>query len=145
MLENTAYTLNATMFKLLTHSRDLQKVKNELATVIFNKNRVSSYLEVENLLYFNVCIQEILRLHSDVLFRMSCVFFEVNIVYNNKHRDTTYVISSDTFTSMSTYITHINSDVFDNFYEYHSQRWINNLKLSQFFITFSRELRNCIE
>ncbi len=145
MLENTAYTLNATMFKLLAHSGDLQKVKNELATVIFNKNRVSSYSEVENLLYFNVCIQEILRLHSDVLFRMSCVFFEVNIVYNDKRCDTTYVISSDTFTSMSTYITHINSDVFENFYEYRSQRWINNLKLSRFFIAFSRELRNCIE
>jgi len=122
MLENTAYTLSATMFELLAHPRDLQKVKNELVTVIFDKNRVSSYSEVENLSYFNVCIQEILRLHSDVLSRMPRVSLEVNIVYNDKRRGTTYVISSDTFTSMSTYITHINSDVFENFYEYRSQR-----------------------
>lgn len=145
MLENTAYTLSATMFKLLAHSRDLQKVKNELAIIILDKNRVSSYSEVENLFYFNVCIQEILRLYSDVLSRMSCVSLKVNIMYNDKRRDTTYVILSDTFTSMSTYITHINSDVFENLYKYRSQRWINNFKLSQFFIAFSRELRNCIE
>lgn len=122
MLENTAYTLSATMFELLAHPRDLQKVKNELATVIFDKNRVSSYSEVESLSYFNVCIQEILRLHSDVLSRMPRVSLEVNIVYNDKRRGTTYVISSDTFTSMSTHITHINSDVFENSYEYRSQR-----------------------
>ncbi len=122
MLENTAYTLSATMFELLAHSRDLQKVKNELATVILDKNRVLSYSEVENLLYFNACIQEILRLHSDVLSCMPRVSLEVNIVYNDKRRDTTYVISSDTFTSMSMYIIHINSDVFENLYEYHSQR-----------------------
>lgn len=122
MLENTAYTLSVTMFKLLAHSRDLQKVKNELVTVILDKNRVSSYSEVENLPYFNACIQEILRLHSDVLSRMPRVSLEVNIVYNDKHRDMTYVISPDTFTSMSMYIIHINSDVFENFYEYRSQR-----------------------
>ncbi len=145
MLENTAYTLSATMFELLAHSRDLQKVKNELATVILDKNRVSSYSEVENLSYFNACIQEILRLHSDVLSRMPRVSFEVNIVYNDKRHGTTYVISPGTFTSMSTYITHINSDVFENLYEYRSQRWIDNLKLSRFFIAFSRESRNCVE
>ena len=122
MLENTAYTLSATMFELLAHPRDLQKVKNELATVIPDKDRVSSYSEVENLSYFNACIQEVLRLHPDVLSRMPRVSSEVNIVYNDKRRGTTYVIPSGTFTSMSTYITHINPDVFENSYEYRSQR-----------------------
>ena len=64
MLENTAYTLSATMFELLAHSQDLQKVKDELATAIPDKDRNPSYSEVENLSYFNACIQEVLRLHS---------------------------------------------------------------------------------
>ena len=144
MLENTAYTLSATMFELLAHPRDLQKVKNELATVIPDKNRVSSYSEVENLPYFNACIQEVLRLHPGVLSRMPRVSPEVDIVYNDKRRGTTYVIPPGTSTSMSTYITHTNPDVFEDPYEYRPQRWIDNPKLSRSFIAFSRGSRNCV-
>ncbi len=145
MLKNTAYMLSATMFELFAHSQDFQKVKNEFIIIILDKNRVSSYLKVKNLFYFNIYIQEILYLHLNILSCMSYIFFEVNIMYHNKRCNTTYMISSDTFTSMSMYIIHINFDIFKNFYKYYSHRWINNLKLSQFFIAFSQELRNCIK
>jgi len=144
ILENTAYTLSATMFELLAHPRDLQKVKNELATAIPDKDRVPSYSEVENLPYFNACIQEVLRLHPGVLSRMPRVSPEVDIVYNDKRRGTTYVIPPGTSTSMSTYITHTNPDVFEDPYEYRPQRWIDNPKLSRSFIAFSRGSRNCV-
>ena len=144
MLENTAYTLSATIFELLAHPQDLQKVKDELATAIPDKNRVPSYSEVENLPHFNACIQEILRLHPGVLSRMPRVSPEVDIVYNDTRSGTTYVIPPGTSTSMSTYITHTNPDVFEDPYEYRPQRWIDNPKLSRSFIAFSRGSRNCV-
>lgn len=132
------------MFELLAHPQELQKVKDELAAALPDKNRVPSYSEVENLPYFTASIQEILRLHPGVLSRMPRISPEVDIVYHDKRRDRTYVIPPGTSTSMSTLITHTNPDVFEDPYEFRPQRWIDNPKLSRSFIAFSRGSRVCV-
>ena len=144
ILVGVAYTLSSTVFELLAHPSELQKVKDELAVAVPDKNRVPSYSEVENLPYFNACIQETLRLHPGVLSRMPRISPEVGIVYRDQRRGKTYKIPAGTTTSMSTYITHTNPDVFEDPYSYTPQRWIDNPKLSRSFIAFSRGSRNCV-
>ena len=144
MFERTAYTLSATLFELLAHPKELQKVKDELAAAIPNKDRVPSYSEVETLPYFNAIIQESLRLHPGVMSRMARVSPEVDIVYNDKRRGRTYVIPPGTWTSMSTLITHTDPEVFEHPYDFLPQRWIDNPKLSRSFIAFARGSRNCV-
>ena len=144
MFEDLAYTLTATLFELLAHPEDFQKVKDELAAAIPDKNRVPSYSEVETLHYFNAAIQESLRLHPGVTSRMPRVSPEVDIVYHDKGRSRTYVIPPGTPTSMSTFITHTDPDVFEDPYEFRPQRWIDNPKLGRTFIAFSRGSRNCV-
>ena len=142
--ENIAYTLSATMFELLAHPQELRKVKDELAAAIPDKTRVPSYSEVENLPYFNASIQEILRLHPGVLSRMPRISPEVDVKYYDKRRNRIYRIPPGTSTSMSTLITHMNPEVFEEPYEFRPQRWIDNPKLSRSFIAFSRGSRGCV-
>lgn len=144
MRESQAYTLSATLFELLAHPEEYKKVKIELASALPNKDEVPSYSDVENLPYFNAAIQESLRLHPGVMSRMARISPEVDIVYYDMRRGITYVLPPGTWTSMSTFITHTDSDVFEDPYEFCPQRWIDNPKLSRSFIAFSRGSRNCI-
>lgn len=144
MFENIAYTLSATLFELLAHPEELQKVKAELAAALPDKNRVPSYSEVEALPYLNAIIQESLRLHPGVMSRMARISPEVDIVYHDKRRGKIYVLPPGTWTSMSTFITQTDSEVFEDPYEFRPQRWIDNPKLSRSFIAFSRGSRNCV-
>ena len=144
-LDHTAYTLSSTMFELLAHPDELQKVKDELAAAVPDKNHIPSFSEVENLPHFNACIQEILRLHPGVLSRMPRLSPEVEIVYNDQRRGRTYKIPPGTTTSMSTYIMHTNPDVFEDPLSFRPQRWLDNSKqLNRAFIAFSRGSRNCV-
>ncbi|KAL8841191.1 MAG: hypothetical protein Q9170_001045 [Blastenia crenularia] len=140
----TAYTLSATLFELLAHPEDLQRVKTELAAAIPDKNKVPSYSDVENLPYFNAAIQEGLRLHPGVMSRMPRISPEVEIQYHDKRRDRSYALPPGTLTSMSTFITHTDPGVFADPYDFQPQRWIDDPKLSRSFIAFSRGSRNCV-
>ena len=138
MFESIAYTLSATLLELLAHPEEFQRVKDELAAALPDKNMVPSYSDVETLPYFNAVIQESLRLHPGVMSRMVRISPEVEIVYHDKRRDRTYMIPPGTWTSMSTFITHTDPDVFEDPYEFRPQRWIDNPKLSRSFIAVAR-------
>ncbi|KAI2618667.1 cytochrome P450 [Hypomontagnella submonticulosa] len=140
----TAYTLSATLFELLAHPEEFEKVKKEISTAVPDKNTVPSYSDVEHLPYFNAVIQEGLRLHPGVMSRMARISPDVDIVYNDKRRDKTYVLPPGTWTSMSTLITHTDPEVFENPYEFRPQRWIDDPKLTRSFIAFARGSRNCV-
>ena len=136
--------MTASLFELLSHPVDLQKVKAELRAAIPDRNRIPSYSEVENLPYFNAAIQEILRLHPGVLSRMPRISPDEDTVYHNKRPDKTYVIPHGAVYSMSTFIAHTDPEVFEEPYKFRPQRWIDNPKLSRAFIAFSRGSRNCV-
>lgn len=76
--------------------------------------------------------------------RMARYSPETDVVYSDTRRDKKYVIPRGTTTSMSTFITHTDPDVFEDPYEFHPQRWIDDLKLNRSFIAFSRGSRNCV-
>ncbi|KAL8888077.1 MAG: hypothetical protein Q9192_006232, partial [Flavoplaca navasiana] len=140
----TAYTLTAILFELLSHPDELEKVKRELAAAVPNKNKLPSYSEIEALPYFNAVLQEGLRLHPGVMSRMPRISPDLSIVYNDKRCGKTYVLPPGTLTSMSTFITHTNPDVFEDPYNFRPQRWIDNAHLSRALIAFSRGSRNCV-
>jgi cytochrome P450 len=119
-------------------------VKAEIFKALPNKDKVPSYSEIEALPYFNAVIQESLRLHPGVMSRMARISPEVDIVYHDKRRSSTYVLPPGTWTSMSTSITHTDPAVFKNPYEFNPQRWIDNPRLDRSFIAFSRGSRNCV-
>ena len=139
-----AYTLSATLFELLSHPDEYRKAKDEIRNECSCKNGVPSYSDVENLHYFNAAIQESLRLHPGVMSRMARISPETDIVYEDKRRLKTYILPAGTWTSMSTYVTHTDPDVFAAPLEYRPQRWIDNPKLSRSFIAFARGSRNCV-
>ena len=132
------------MFELLAHPSELQKVKDELAAAIPDKNRIPSYSRGRESPLFQ-------RLHprdppsaSRRPVTHASHFPEVELVYHDQHRSRTYTIPPGTTTSMSTFITHTSRDVFQDPYSFRPQRWLDSPKLSQSFITFSRGSRNCV-
>ncbi|KAL8636560.1 MAG: hypothetical protein Q9226_009243 [Calogaya cf. arnoldii] len=108
----SAYTLTATLLELLSHPKDLAKVEGELAAAMPNKNQMPSYSAIEALRHFNAAIQESLRLHPGVMSRIPRISPEASIVYKDKGRGRTFVLPPGTVTSMSTFITHTNPDIF---------------------------------
>lgn len=140
----TAYTLTATLFELLANPDELRKVKEELAAAIPDKTKVPSYADTENLPYFNAAIQESLRLHPGVMSRMGRISPETEIVYHDRKSARTYVLPPGTWYSMSAHITHADPDFWGDAAEYRPQRWLDNPKLSRFFVAFARGSRNCV-
>lgn len=51
-----AYTLSATLFELLSHPDEYDKVKAEIASALPDQSRIPSYSDVENLPYFSAVI-----------------------------------------------------------------------------------------
>ncbi|KAI1504778.1 cytochrome P450 [Biscogniauxia marginata] len=140
----TAYTLSATLFELLSHPEDYKKARDEIISVMPNSDTVPSYAEVENLVYFNAVIQESLRLHPGVMSRMPRISPDEDIIYRDETRDTTYILPAGTPASMTTFITHMDPEIFEAPHEFRPQRWLDNPKIGRSFIAFSRGSRNCI-
>ena len=119
-------------------------MKDELTKAIPDPDRIPAFSQVDGLPYFNAVIQEVLRLHPGVMNRQVRISPEDAIVYHDKRSGMDYVLPPGTITSISPLTTHMNSDVFENPYEFRPQRWIDNPKLARGFVGFSRGTRSCI-
>ena len=139
-----AYTLSSTLFELLAHPQDFQKVKQEISKAVPDQNIIPSYADIENLPYFNAVIQESLRLHPGVMSRMARTSPEQEIVYHDKEYNATYTLPAGTWYSMSTHVTQSDNRYWENPLGFHPQRWIDNPKSGRAFIAFSRGSRNCV-
>ncbi|XDG09712.1 hypothetical protein ABKA04_009327 [Annulohypoxylon sp. FPYF3050] len=140
----TAHTLTCCLYQLLANPMEVQRLKKELAGAIPNPDHIL-LSQVDSLPYLNAVIQEAVRLHPGVMARQVRISPEVPILYKDKQNGKQYVIPPKTVTSMSPLDIHMHPDAFGpDAYEYRPQRWIENPKLSRYFIGFSRGARNCV-
>lgn len=123
-----------------------QKLKEELASACLSSDRceVPAVAQVENLPYLGAIIQETVRLHPGVMARQVRISPEDPILYTNKTTGVTYRVPPGTVTSMSPLVTHMQSNYFEEPYEFRPERWIDNPKLGRWFMGFARGSRNCL-
>ncbi|KAI1442048.1 cytochrome P450 CYP682H1 [Annulohypoxylon stygium] len=140
----TAHTLTCCLYQLLANPIEAQRLKKELAGAISDPDHIL-LSQVDSLPYLNAVIQEAVRLHPGVMARQVRISPEVPILYKDKQNGKQYVIPPKTVTSLSPLDIHMHPNAFGpDAYEYRPQRWIENPKLSRYFIGFSRGARNCV-
>lgn len=140
----TAYTLQAAIFQLLSDPSIFEKVKAEVTKALPDPNEAPTFSKVEKLPYLSAVIQETVRVHPGVVSRLPRVSPEVATVYQDKKKGKEYVLPPGTSTNMTTQISHMNPDAFEEPHEFRPQRWIDNPRLDKAFIGFARGTRNCI-
>lgn len=122
----------------------MHKLKTELRSAIQDNADIST-TKVKSLPYLNAVIQEAIHLHPGVMARQFRVSPEIPIVYKNPRTHEVFTIPSGTVTSMSPLDIHLHPEAFVNdAYDFRPQRWIDDPKLKDYFIGFSRGTRNCL-
>ncbi|KAI0441396.1 cytochrome P450 [Xylaria telfairii] len=140
----TAYSLTCCLYHLLANPQEVKKLRAELKASVPDPGNIE-LSQVDSLPYLNAIIQEAVRLHPGVMARQVRISPDVPISYTDKARGKSYVIPPKTVTSMSPLDTHLNTNAFGaDAYTFRPQRWIDDPKLTRYFMGFARGSRNCV-
>ncbi|RDW80368.1 hypothetical protein BP5796_05066 [Coleophoma crateriformis] len=138
--DTTAIALNNAIFLMAKNPRCLQKLREELDSVLDDNDVVTPYDKVKHLPYLRACLDEALRLFPPTTFGLPRRTPPEGSSIMGEY------IPGDTSVSMSSYVAHRDEKVFPNAEEYQPERWLdeNAKDLQRAFITFSAGARGCI-
>lgn len=140
-----AYTLTCALYHLLASPAVLSKLKSELVSAGLETNSIPSISQVDALPYLSAVIQEVIRLHPGAMNRQVRISPETPVAYSSVFDGKEYVIPPGTVISTSPLDIHLHPAAFgDDAYEFRPERWIENPKLSKYFVGFSKGSRNCV-
>ncbi|GKT41142.1 cytochrome P450 monooxygenase sdnE [Colletotrichum spaethianum] len=155
--ETTSFTLTVITFYLLTKPGILEKLTQELRTVVTDPEHLPSWPTLEVLPYFSAVISEGLRLAPGVASRTSRVATEEDLVYRGKWTpkgsktevELNYFIPRGYAVGMSAMVNHFNESYFPNSNEFIPERWMTEdrqqrRELDKAFISFSKGTRKCL-
>ncbi|KZL87543.1 cytochrome p450 oxidoreductase [Colletotrichum incanum] len=155
--ETTSFTLTVITFYLLTKPEILEKLTQELRTVVEDPEHLPSWLTLEALPYFSAVISEGLRLAPGVASRTSRVATEEDLVYRGKWTpkgsetevELSYLIPRGYAMGMSAMVNHFNESYFPDSNEFIPERWMvqdrkQRRELDKAFIAFSKGTRKCL-
>ena len=136
--------MNAACYQVLANPNVHTRLRAELATLSRTADGIPNLSETEALPYLAAIIQETIRLHPGAMSRQIRVSPEVPILYSDKVARKDYAVPPGTVYSMSPLLTHMHAECFNDPYAFRPERWIENPKLSRYFIGFGRGSRNCL-
>jgi len=136
----TAHTLCVAVFYILSNPSIIKKLKHELRGAIPD-SQISLGM-VEGLPYLTACIEESLRLSYGSTARLPRIASDEVLVYNDGEK--TWQIPRGTPLSTSTYLFHHDESVFLDSCSFRPERWIENSKLKNYLLAFSRGSRQCV-
>ncbi|KIW19962.1 hypothetical protein PV08_00537 [Exophiala spinifera] len=138
--ETTAKTLTNVMFHLLANPEWLARVRDEVDSVMPDREVLPHYGVFEQLPYLSACIKETLRISAPVTNRVQVLDAEHELVYNE------WVIPKETPVSMSVVAVHMDSRIFKDPYTFDPSRFLGEqAKISNaYYMPFHRGSRNCL-
>lgn len=155
--ETTSWALSVTTFHLLNAPRILNKLTQELQTVVEDPQHLPSWSTLEKLPYLSAVILEGLRLSYGVSFRSPRVAIDEDLVYHgvwsatglHKEDHIEYIIPRGTAIGMSGWMVHHNETIFPNSTTYIPERWLDEKgerqqELEKYFLSFSKGSRQCL-
>ncbi|KAF2120196.1 cytochrome P450 [Lophiotrema nucula] len=140
----TAHALTSAVYHLLANPIELQKLKDELATVVTHQRQVPTFTQLDKLPYLSAVINEVIRLHPGAMHRQVRVSPDDPIVYTDKRRGVEYVVPPGTVYAISPLTSHMNADIFEDPFQFKPQRWIDHPEISRAFMGFGRGNRGCV-
>ncbi|WQF79329.1 Putative cytochrome P450 [Colletotrichum destructivum] len=155
--ETTSFTLTVITFYLLTRPEILERLTQELRTVVTDPQHLPSWSTLEALPYFSAVVTEGLRLAPGVSSRIARVATEEDLVYRGKWApegsgtevELTHVIPRGWAVGMSAMVSHFNESHFPDSNEFIPERWMSQnvqrkRELEKAFIPFSKGTRKCL-
>ncbi|KAJ6020713.1 cytochrome protein [Penicillium herquei] len=138
--DTTAIATNATLYLLLKNPSCLQRLRDEVASVLDCDETVAAYDKVRHLPYLRACIDEALRLYPPV---------SMNLPRRTPLEGATILdefIAGDTSVSISAYVVHRDPAIFPEPETYRPERWLGEAgkELQPYFVAFSAGARGCI-
>ncbi|ORY11484.1 cytochrome P450 [Clohesyomyces aquaticus] len=140
----TAAALSFALYHILDQPTITRKLKEELGTVMKDKDAFPPSTALEQLPYFTGCIKEALRLSNGVSHRLQRISPNEPIIFEDKSTRKQMVIPPGTPMSMTGYLIHMDPALFENPKEFNPQRWLDNPRLDRYLVAFSRGTRQCL-
>jgi hypothetical protein len=139
-----AFALTCCLYQLLANPDEARKLRDELATAVRDPSNIL-LSQVDSLPYLNAVISEAVRLHPGVMVRQVRISPELPVVYKDVKTGREYVVPPGTVSSTSPLDIHMHRAAFgEDAYNFRPQRWIDDPKLTRYFMGFSRGSRNCV-
>ena len=141
--DSSANTLSAITYHLLANPDKLRRLRAELKAAT-PRDELPTFAQLESLPYLSAVIQEGLRLHPAVSSRQERVAPDDDLIYINPLNNNTHKIPAGTCISMTPILLSRLPDVYPSPDEFRPERFLENPKLKQYNLTFSRGARMCL-
>ncbi|KAI6081688.1 cytochrome P450, partial [Hypoxylon rubiginosum] len=140
--ETTARALTMASYYIYQNKPMLQKLRDEIKTVMPSPTSDAPWSELEQLPYMNGVINEALRVSLGAVFRSTRVAPTEPLTYKD------LVIPPGTPVSMCSYFVHMDPNVFPDPESFKPERWVEAAEkgehLNRFLVAFSKGSRNCL-
>jgi len=136
----TAHYLKVMMYNLLANPKVLGRLNKELQSAIPNAAVIPPYLELDRLPYFSAVINEGFRLTHGVFQRLT------RIAPNEDLHVAGYTIKAGTPISMSSWLNHLDPEIFPSPDEFRPERWLEPGadRKKKYLANFSKGSRVCL-
>ena len=138
----SAHYLKTTAYHILANPSVLHRLNTELKTCMANPAELPPFNTLNNLPYLNAVVNEGFRLSHGVITRLQRIAPTENLQVPN----TSFVIPAGTPISMSSWLIHLNPELFPEPDNFRPERWLEpgaeNLK--KYLVNFSRGSRICL-
>ncbi|KAF2720101.1 cytochrome P450 [Polychaeton citri CBS 116435] len=143
--ETTASTLCAIMYQMLSDRKAFNRLKAELASVTPANESIPDAAKLDQLEYLNAVIQEGIRLYPGATHRQDRVAPDEDLIYSDPSTGRTFTIPAGTAIGMTAPISNRATDIYGpDANEFIPDRYIENPKLRQYLLSFSKGTRQCI-
>ncbi|KIX04787.1 uncharacterized protein Z518_05658 [Rhinocladiella mackenziei CBS 650.93] len=138
--DTTAIAMNNALFLLLKNPPCLEKLREELDTVLDEDEVVAPYDKVRHLPYLRACLDESMRLLPPTTFGLPRRTPPEGAPIAGEY------VAGNTSVSMSSYVVHRDESIFPDAGTYKPERWLGDAgkELQPYFIAFSAGARGCI-
>lgn len=138
--DTTALAMNNVIHWLLKNPKCLERLREEIDSVMKPDDIIASYDQVRYLPYLKACLDESLRITPPITYGLPRRTPPEGLEILGEW------IPGDTTVEMSAYVAHRDPKIFPDPELYNPDRWLGEAgkKLQPFFITFSTGARGCI-
>ena len=141
----TSWALSVATYHLLSSPKMLTKLKDELRTAVPDKDVAAIPLnELEKCTYFTGVIQEAIRLSYGVASRLQRISPDKALVFHDEKKHKDWTIPPGTPVSMTSVLIHQDPSIFPDPHAFRPERWIEDPRLDQFLVSFSKGSRQCL-
>ncbi len=141
-VHTTAGTLKAITYHILEDPAKLQRLRDELVTVMPLVDTLVTWSQLEQLPYLHAVVQEGLRLAIGVSARLPRTCPDGPIIYRE------WTIPSSVSVSMDAVHMHLDPSIFPNPRNFNPDRWLEAEKrgerLDKYLVPFSKGSRQCV-